>query len=205
MRPILDSRIFYDGQTYSAECPNCKTSKVSRYKLSIRRMLANGHCKNCAPRYNATGIQKTTDGKWVSHCPSCGAEQLYTRADHARSSERQGWTCRGCATKGKNTHVGDEKRLYNKFRKSANDRGIPWNITFQQFIACYDGKCALTGWDLSMSYGSCTASFDRIDSTKPYDADNIQWVHTMVNMCKNKYAQGRFVEMCKAVADKVKW
>jgi hypothetical protein len=56
-----------------------------------------------------------------------------------------------------------------------------------------------------MSYGSCTASFDRIDSTKPYDADNIQWVHTMVNMCKNKYAQGRFVEMCKAVADKVKW
>jgi len=56
-----------------------------------------------------------------------------------------------------------------------------------------------------MTYANCTASFDRIDSSTGYEKGNIQWVHVMVNMCKNKYSQDRFVEMCKAVADKVKW
>ena len=205
MHPIQDSRISYDGEKYSAECPNCKAHRVSRFKTSVRRMLGNGHCRECMPRYNATSVAKTADGKYLSHCPSCGAEQAYTRADHAKSSERQGWVCRNCVPKGKTLPVGPEKRLYNKFRKSANNRGIPWNINFQQFTECYDGKCALTGWELSMDYGNCTASFDRIDSTKSYEIGNIQWVHTMVNMCKNKYTQGRFVEMCKAVSDKVKW
>jgi hypothetical protein len=50
-----------------------------------------------------------------------------------------------------------------------------------------------------MTYSNCTASFDRIDSLKGYQADNIQWVHVMVNMCKNKYPQDKFLEMCRAV------
>jgi len=37
---------------------------------------------------------------------------------------------------------------------------------------------------------------------KWYTADNIQWIHTMVSMCKNKYEQEDFVSMCKSVADK---
>jgi len=56
-----------------------------------------------------------------------------------------------------------------------------------------------------MDYGTCTASFDRIDSSKSYEVGNIQWVHTMVNMAKNKYPQEKFIEMCCAIADKVKW
>lgn len=56
-----------------------------------------------------------------------------------------------------------------------------------------------------MEYGNCTASFDRIDSSEGYTQGNVQWVHTMVNMCKNKYPQVDFIQMCKAVADKVKW
>lgn len=56
-----------------------------------------------------------------------------------------------------------------------------------------------------MEYGKCTASLDRIDSGQGYTNSNIQWVHSMVNMCKNKYPQDKFIEMCRAVADKVKW
>jgi hypothetical protein len=56
-----------------------------------------------------------------------------------------------------------------------------------------------------MTYADQTASLDRIDSSKGYEIDNIQWVHVMVNMCKNKYPQDKFVEMCKAIASKVKW
>jgi hypothetical protein len=98
--------------------------------------------------------------------------------------------------------VGDEMRSYNKFRKSANSRGIEWNLDFKEFMGCYTGECALTGWKLSMTYSDCTASFDRIDSSKPYELGNVQWVHAMVNMCKNKYSQDKFIAMCRAVATK---
>ena len=63
----------------------------------------------------------------------------------------------------------------------------------------------MTGWPTSLGYGEQTASLDRIDSHKGYVVGNTQWVHTMVNMCKNKYAHAKFVEMCQAVADKAKW
>jgi len=95
--------------------------------------------------------------------------------------------------------------MYNKFRKSANNRGIEWKLDFDAFVATFDGRCALTGWEISMDYNNCTASLDRVDSSEPYRPDNIQWVHSMVNMSKNKYSQEQFVEMCLAVANKVKW
>ena len=72
-------------------------------------------------------------------------------------------------------------------------------------MSSYNGFCALTGWEIDMSYSNDTASLDRIESSKGYTKGNIQWVHSMVNMCKNKYSQDKFIEMCQAIADKVKW
>lgn len=205
MLEIQDSRISYEEGLYKAKCEGCNRERTSKYKASLRRLLANGCCRECRVPYNKSGCKQNEDGKWLSSCPRCGAEQAYTRPDHARSSERQGWLCRSCSSSNKNAPVGAEKRLYNKFRKSANNRGISWGITFHDFISAYTGRCALTGWELSMEYGKCTASLDRIDSGQGYTNSNIQWVHSMVNMCKNKYPQDKFIEMCRAVADKVKW
>jgi len=205
MQPIQDSRISYDGELYSANCVKCNRTITSRFKVSIRKTLAKGHCKKCAVHYRKTEVPKNSSGKWISHCPKCGTEQEYTRPSHARNSEKEGWVCVKCRDSSKSAPVGNEKRLYNKFRKSANSRGIAWDITFEDFVECYEGKCALTGWELNMDYGTCTASFDRIDSSKPYEVGNIQWVHTMVNMAKNKYPQEKFIEMCCAIANKVKW
>lgn len=207
MQPIQDSRISVRGNNYVAKCGNCSADVVSKYKNTVVRALVRGNCKSCKKDYRASNVDKNERGQWVSQCPKCGAEQVYTRQNHAKSSTAEGWLCRTCATSSKNSHVGAEKRLYNKFRKSANNRKISWGITFEEFVGCYTGRCALTGWALSMDYASCTASFDRIDSTRAYEMGNVQWVHTMVNMCKNKYPQAKFVVMCEAVAakNKVKW
>lgn len=201
MLPIQDFRICYNGERYSAKCEGCGKESASKYKFAIRRMLANGSCRKCVTDYRVrVGDPEKVGKKWRSTCPSCGAEQLYTRKDHAKSSERQGWRCKPCSNSKNNTHIGSERRLYNKFRKSANNRKIDWGVSFDDFVACYTGKCALTGWDITMDYGKCTASFDRIDSSLGYTPENTQWVHTMVNMCKNKYTQGEFILMCKAVS-----
>jgi hypothetical protein len=172
------------------------------------RMLERGTCRLCRKDYRnvlcSVPVYRRADGKWCSTCSGCGKEQAYTRKDHAKQSELGDWQCKPCVARSKgfseNMPVGDVLRLYNRFSKLALNRKIAWNVSVEQFEACFTGKCALTGWEISMGYETQTASLDRIDSSKPYEPGNIQWVHPMVNMSKNKYTQKDFIDMCKAVA-----
>lgn len=93
--------------------------------------------------------------------------------------------------------------MFNKFSKSAKNRGIDWCLSLDQFGSEFTGRCALTEWEISMK--DQTASLDRIDNGRGYEVDNVQWVHSMVNMSKNKYPQDQFIKMCVAVANKSKW
>jgi hypothetical protein len=212
MLPIQDSRISFKDGRYIAACACGYVSSFST-KHACLRMLMRGACRHCKKDYRLVRtdvpIYLNADNKWCSRCSGCGKEQAYTRKDHAKQSELADWQCKACVAAmkgfGNNAPIGNVQRLYNKFRKSANSRKIPWNLTIDDFQQAYTGTCALTGWDLDMAYSKCTASLDRIDSTKPYSPDNIQWVHRTVNMCKNKYSQDEFIALCKAVANKVKW
>lgn len=149
-------------------------------------------------------IYQNAEGKWCSKCSGCGIEQAYTRKAHAKQSDIADMKCKKCigVEKGfsNNMPVGNELRLYRKFKKAAEARDITWELSFEDFKETFTGVCSLTGWSISMSYSIHTASLDRINSKGGYCKDNVQWVHTMVNMCKNKYEQSKFIEMCKAVA-----
>ena len=46
-----------------------------------------------------------------------------------------------------------------------------------------------------------TASLDRIDSSRGYTLDNIQWVHKDLNKMKTNYPNDYFIKMCKYVAN----
>lgn len=195
-----------------ADC-ECGMTLAYSSKGGARRMLARGACRHCSRRYRPTKsdvfIYVNADGKWCSTCSGCGAEQAYTRKDHAKQSESSDWQCKKCVAAAKafsnNLPVGDERRIYNRLKKSAASRGIEWCLSFEEFAGSFHGMCSLTGWAITMSRKCETASLDRIDSGKGYTPDNVQWVHKMVNMCKNKYSLESFVGMCKAVADKEKW
>ena len=207
MLKINDSRISFLDDKFYAKCICGKTCGFTT-KLCCLKMLKRGSCRYCKKDYrniiNDVPIYQNKDKKWCSICSGCGKEQAYTRKDHAKQSELSDWRCKKCVNGEKkfnnNRPVGDIKRLYNKFRKSANKRKINWNINIEDFEKCFTGKCKLTGWDISMSYSNSTASFDRINSSIGYEKNNIQWVHKMVNMCKNKYEQKDFIKMCKSIA-----
>jgi hypothetical protein len=147
-------------------------------------------------------IFRRQDGKWCSNCSSCGIEQAYTRKDHAKQSSLSDWRCKKCNAKDKafsaNEAVGSKQRIFNKFKKSAKSRSMVWDLSIDDVFRSFNGKCALTDWDISLDYKQGTASLDRIDSNQGYILGNVQWVHSMVNMCKNKYDQERFVQMCVA-------
>lgn len=210
MLPVQDSRVSFKADKWIAQCVCGKVSMFAN-KNSATNMLNRESCRYCQKDYRTTKnadlkIYRNEDSKWCSKCSGCGKEQAYTRMDHAKQSELRDWQCKTCVSAARgyqdNKPVGDRNRLFNKFSKSARSRGIDWQLSVDDMFAGFDGKCALSGWEISIDYLCQTASLDRIDSTKPYTPFNIQWVHTMVNMCKNKYDQRKFIEMCKAIANK---
>ena len=102
---------------------------------------------------------------------------------------------------------------FYRFKTYANKKNNPFTVTIEEVWSIYNaqnGKCALTGIPIGFentkqpgtrwSNYICTASIDRIDSSKGYTLDNIQLVHKDVNMMKNAFDQDYFIQMCKAVA-----
>jgi len=161
-------------------------------------------------------VYKGQDGRWYKPCPSCGDEQSYLRRNYAILSYKEGKECKSCSnSKTENcSHKGWVKDVLRvsfakKYEAQAILRDINWEVSFDylaDLLISQDFKCALTDWDIdAMDVQKNTASLDRIDSSKGYIEGNVQWVHKMVNMCKQQYTQKEFIDMCKSVADKVKW
>lgn len=46
-----------------------------------------------------------------------------------------------------------------------------------------------------------TASLDRIDSTKGYIKDNIQWIHKDIQRLKLNFSQTKLIELCQLIID----
>jgi hypothetical protein len=98
-------------------------------------------------------------------------------------------------------YKGEDGRWYKPCPRCNEEQSYLADLLIEQ-----DFKCALTGWDIeAMKVQVNTASLDRIDSSKGYIEENVQWVHKMVNMSKQSYSQEEFIEMCKAVSSKIKW
>lgn len=210
MKAIFEPRIKIIQDRFVAYC-SCGKSVAFANKHSALNMLERGTCRYCNRDYLSQkdldiGIYKRDDGRWCCLCSGCGIEQAYTRKDHAKQSVLADWQCKKCVASAKgfsnNLPVGNETRLYNKFKKSAYSRGLQWRLSQEEMFTSFCGVCHLTGWHIEISYNNPTASLDRIDSSKGYTPDNIQWVHSMVNMAKNKYNEADFIAMCRAVANR---
>jgi hypothetical protein len=99
---------------------------------------------------------------------------------------------------------------FHKFRIGAELRGIPFEIAAEdvaRWHAEQGGRCVVSGLEIGwQEVGSGhTASIDRIDSSLGYTQENCQLVHKDINMMKQSFSQEYFVQLCQAVADRVKW
>ena len=113
----------------------------------------------------------------------------------------------GCAPRGAWTGVGLlSTTSFNRIKRGAQIRNIPflldatylWDLFLKQ-----SKKCALTGIPIVITHSTRkkdTASLDRIDSTKGYTPENVQWVHKDINKMKHNLTQQRFLELCQKVA-----
>jgi len=69
-------------------------------------------------------------------------------------------------------------------------------------------KCALSNLPIDFKnlensrWLVCSASLDRIDSSKGYVEGNVQLVHKDINRMKNDFNQDYFIKICKLIASK---
>lgn len=94
--------------------------------------------------------------------------------------------------------------------RHARDRNLEVTVTIEDVWGLFlkqDRKCKLSNLELTFSrsrnIAGATASLDRIDSSKGYDSDNIQWVHKDINRMKFDLPQEDFIKYCKAIASNI--
>lgn len=161
--------------------------------------------------------QKDKNGyntRYLCNC-DCGATHSVSKT-HLRSGKITHCGCqRSVGAKHTSwTGVGDISSgfWYDKIIRSAsgqkgNRRVKKVEITIQEAWDLFlkqDRKCALSGIELKFPRAhkdkTYTASLDRIDSSKDYSLDNVQWVHKHINIMKNKFENQYFIDMCKKIA-----
>lgn len=184
-------------------CPHCNINKPVSEFFKCRNKL-QAWCKACQrSRPRSYRIDVT--------CSRCGLETTIKRS----TSKLTSWTCLPCSREIVRENNGGHPPNYkgSKFisgrtlygwKYSAAKRGHSWNITKEDIDTQYlkqQGICALSGLEMELSKRSIyRPSLDRIDSTKGYTPDNIQFVCSAINMMKNKLDEAVFVALCKSIA-----
>lgn len=147
----------------------------------------------CRCQCGETAVVKRNDLR-ANHTKSCGCLKL------RRGGKHHSWTGHGDIS----------GRMWASIRSKAKSRGLTFEITIEdawkQFQA-QSGCCCLTGWPLEMkgtkarNWNDKTASLDRVDNTKGYTPDNIQWLHKDVNWMKGSFTTDRFIVLCQAITE----
>jgi len=101
---------------------------------------------------------------------------------------------------------------WNGYQRGAKRRKISFEITKNYAWNIYlnqGGKCAITGVDINFPYSTYTmqkfndgtASLDRINNSKGYVENNVQWVTKQANKIKWKFDLNYMIELCKLVTN----
>lgn len=146
--------------------------------------------------------------RWNCKC-DCGNEYLVLGDQLRRGATSK---CNLCRYKSRRLNGKISSRLIHSLKWGARCRGIEFDEKVNRdflitLIQKQDYKCALSGLQISFAnstyeqnHGMTTASLDRIDSSKPYLVNNVQWVHKDINKMKMNIPQPDFIRLCKVVA-----
>ena len=101
-------------------------------------------------------------------------------------------------------------RLLAKLKNNAWHRNINFNVEYQDIWDKFleqNRKCSLSGIPIIFTRntrgGYQTASLDRIDSSKDYVIDNIQWLHKDINQMKLDLNQDEFLYFVHLVCNPI--
>jgi hypothetical protein len=95
---------------------------------------------------------------------------------------------------------------FGSIKKNAKARNLDFLVTqeyLNSLLIKQNHKCAISGLPIEIKIGRAnletTASLDRIDNTKPYTEDNVQFLHKHVNYMKWTHSQDYFLDICRII------
>ncbi len=164
------------------------------------------------------------ENKINRHCPKCDKELFYSSSSNFYKAVKANTKCRECDNEEKRKKLRGKKncrwggyqgislRYFNVIKKREEHRNDICNLTIQDLWNQFQKQkelCALTNIKLELPrqtrQGNVgNASLDRIDSSKGYSKDNIQWVHKDINWMKQDFDENYFVNMCNLVSNHTK-
>jgi len=182
------------GHTTSCGCTKKKSSSIFiGYKTSNLTVTA---------RLNEKGERGVT--LWECSC-DCGAKTIAQTSELTSSIGRRRKYCRASCPIAVSLKTGSQARdwsgfeqisgqLWSRWRRSAERRKLAFEVSIEyawELFVTQSARCALTNWEISFGdqdvgrrKREISASLDRIDSTKGYIKNNIQWVHKSANYLK---------------------
>lgn len=93
---------------------------------------------------------------------------------------------------------------FSSVRRGANGgkgrKPLDFEITIEDLSNVFENQKGLCAYSkMKIDFKSGTASLDRIDSSRGYFKDNIQWLHKDINMMKRHYSEDYFLELCTRI------
>lgn len=161
---------------------------------------------------------KEDDIYW-NECECICGKIKKVRTWHLDNHKTKGCGCTNIIGRFKYKGIGDLSSAYfNSFKTAREKKGkiFDKNITLEflwDLFLKQNKKCAISKLDIILlpnwsgyNNGRCkkleqTASIDRIDSTKHYTIDNIQWVHKQINYMKGSLSDIEFINLCKLISE----
>lgn len=162
-------------------------------------------------------------------CPNCGKRYWKTLYEFSKniSKNHDNFCSASCSSNYfVNKNRSEASKLFDRYLNAIRKRSdieksniarknIIYNVTVDDLYDIWkkqNGICVYTGVKLTLknknSINVCSnnfmASVDRIDSSKGYTKDNIQFISRTANLAKHTMSHEEMVEFCKIVANKWK-
>jgi hypothetical protein len=146
----------------------------------------------CTCGYKGVRQARYIDSNRSTCCKSCSSKDNKALVKNLK--------CGSDAMKATSNSVGElSGKKYAGIKGGATRRNLSFNVSSKfiwNLFLKQERQCSMTGMVLSFE----EASLDRIDSSRGYEEDNVQWVHYRLNIMKGNLHQRDFVNWCHLVS-----
>lgn len=171
----------------------------------MAKTLTAKRCTKCdctltLSRFYTTGKKVSGEPKYNSWCKSCVAEKQASYHKRTWGPEQLQHSAF------KRTKSVRSFLTYLRSKAAQRGKGDVLSVdTLELLWHTQGGRCALTGWDMTMELGRgivpTNCSLDRIDSARGYEVGNVQLVCRAANIAKSDLSLNDFVALCRSVVE----
>ena len=169
--------------------------------------------------YNMESRNHRTQVQFICDC--CGKEATKAKSEYERNIrlDKKNFCSRSCAARYNNSHRANPNHNISQYSNNHRDEFTPFRCAKRRHKGCtltledlqeqwelQQGVCPYTKLKLTLPENVATldvsirASLDRIDSSKPYEVGNIQFISTPINYMKNSMSDEQTKEYLRVIS-----